>query len=107
MSIEIIKCDAKDMHCPTPKETLDYYENFLIFLIHGYEEDIKKLQKENEKLKNRDTNRLSEIGELRTRNSYLEDELKYYYVSKDKIREIKNKNIGQYMNFYREIEELL
>lgn len=68
---------------------------------------IEKLQKENEDLNNRDTSRLSEIGELRTKNNYLENEIKYYYIPKDKIEKIKNKNIGQYMNFYREIEELL
>ena len=44
---------------------------------------IEKLQKENEELNNRDTSRLSEIGELRTRNNYLEEN----YISKDIIRE--------------------
>lgn len=68
---------------------------------------IEKLQKENEELNNRDTSRLSEIGRLRTKNSHLENEIKYYYIPKDEIEKIKNKNIGQYMNFYREIEELL
>lgn len=68
---------------------------------------IEKLKKENEDLNNRDTSRLSEIGELRTKNNYLENEIKYYYIPKDKIEKIKSKNIGQYMNFYREIEELL
>ena len=68
---------------------------------------IEKLQNENEDLNNRDTSRLSEIGELRTKNNYLENEIKYYYIPKDKIGEIRNKNVGQYMNFYREIEKLL
>ncbi len=44
---------------------------------------IKKLQKENEELNNRDAKRLSEIGELRTKNNYLEEN----YISKDMIRE--------------------
>ena len=68
---------------------------------------IEKLQKENEQLNNRDTRRLSEIGKLRAKNNHLENEIKYYYIPKDEIEKIKNKNIGQYMNFYREIEELL
>ena len=49
---------------------------------------IEKLKKENEDLNNRDTSRLSEIGELRTKNNYLENEIKYYYIPKDKIREL-------------------
>ena len=77
-----------------------FYKNTILNLI-------EKLQKENEKLNNRDTSRLSEIGRLRTKNNHLENEIKYYYIPKDEIEKIKNKNIGQYMNFYREIEELL
>lgn len=70
-------------------------------------EKLEQIQKENEELNNRDTSRLSEIGRLRTKNNHLENEIKYYYIPKDEIEEIKNKNIGQYINFYREIEELL
>lgn len=49
---------------------------------------IEKLKKENEQLNNRDTSRLSEIGELRTKNNHLENEIKYYCIPKDKIREL-------------------
>lgn len=51
--------------------------------IHTILNLVEKLQKENEELNNRDTNRLSEIGELRTKNNYLEEN----YISKDMIRE--------------------
>lgn len=57
---------------------------------------IKKQQKEIKKLKERQDYARLEKEQL------LEDG-----ISKDKIREIKNKNIGQYMNFYREIEKLV
>lgn len=76
-------------------------------IIKALREKVENLQKENEDLNNREISRLSEIGELRTKNNYLENEIKYYYIQKDKIEEIKNINIGQYKNFYREIEELL
>lgn len=49
-------------------------------------EKLEQIQKENEELNNRDTSRLSEIGRLRTKNNHLENEIKYYYIPKDKIR---------------------
>ena len=79
-------------------------KDFLKFCAVGYSEDkgisfegnpfflairlIEKLEEENEELNNRDTSRLSEIGRLRTKNSHLENEIKYYYIPKDKIREL-------------------
>ena len=55
--------------------------------IHTILNFVEKLQKENEELNNRDTSRLSEIGDLRSRNNYLENEIEYYYIPKYKIRE--------------------
>lgn len=79
-------------------------KDFLKFCAVGYSEDkgtsfegnpfylaiklIEKLEEKNEDLKNRDTSRLSEIGELRTKNNYLENEIKYNYILRDKIREL-------------------
>ena len=79
---------------------LEYDKETLRDIVLEQQEEIKELN-------NRDTSRLSEIGRLRTKNNHLENEIKYYYIPKDEIEKIKNKNIGQYMNFYREIEELL
>lgn len=82
-----IKCKNKDIHCPTSKETLDYYENFLI---PGYEEEIKKLQKENEELKNKVIKRDNEIIELEEsaeKEFLTKQEVKENYIPKDKIEE--------------------
>lgn len=57
---------------------------------------IEKLQKENEQLNNRDTSMLSEIGRLRTKNNHLENEIKYYYIPKDKIRKRLQKEYDLY-----------
>lgn len=82
-----IKCKNKDIHCPTSKETLDYYENFLI---PGYEEEIKKLKKENEELKNKVVKRDNEIIQLEEsaeKEFLTKQEVKENYIPKDKIRE--------------------
>ena len=71
---------------------------------------IKKLQKEIEKLKNKVIKRDNDIiylEETAEKELLTKIEVKENYISKDKIGEIRNKNVGQYMNFYREIEKLL
>lgn len=80
-----IKCKNKDIHCPTSKETLDYYENFLI---PGYEEEIKKLKKENEELKNKVVKRDNEIIQLEEsaeKEFLTKQEVKENYIPKSKI----------------------
>lgn len=82
-----IKCKNKDIHCPTSKETLDYYENFLI---PGYEEEIKKLKKENEELKNKVVKRDNEIIQLEEsaeKEFLTKQEVKENYIQKAKIKE--------------------
>lgn len=74
--------------------------------IHTILNLVEKLQKENEELNNRDTNRLSEIGELRSRNNYFENEVKYYCIPKYKIREILEDEIENAEIIYH-IKELL
>jgi hypothetical protein len=77
------------------------------------EQDIEELKAENEELINQrwENDKLKkEIERLKEKQDYArleKEQLLGNSISKDKIREIKNKNIGQYMNFYREIEELL
>ena len=63
-----------------------------------------------EKLKNKVVKRdkeLIKLEEYANKNFERKDDVKAKYIPKDKIGEIRNKNVGQYMNFYREIEELL
>jgi len=70
---------------------LEYDKETLRDMVLEQQEEIKELN-------NRDTSRLSEIGRLRTKNSHLENEIKYYYIPKDKLREIieeLNKNIEE------------
>ena len=103
-----IKCKNKDIHCPTSKETLDYYENFLI---PGYEEEIKKLQKENEELKNKvvkRNNELIELEETSEKEFITKQEVKENFIPKDKIKgKIKeyNKEIKTYEDKMLEITQ--
>lgn len=76
-----IKCKNKDIHCPTSKETSDYYENFLI---PGYEEEIKKLQKENGELKEKNDNN----NVYKDLQEDLTSLLKKEFIPKDKIKEL-------------------
>lgn len=105
-----IKCKNKDIHCPTSKETLDYYENFLI---SGYEEEIKKLKKENEELKNKVIKRDNEIIELEEtaeKEFLTKQEVKENYIPKDKIREkieeLKKMENGKNFHFYVNSEDI-
>lgn len=66
--------------------------------------EVSKLIEENEKLK-------KEIEDLKEIDRHITKEtvefVNSHYIHKDTIRELLNKDVGQYMNFYRDIEQLL
>ena len=103
---EIIEYDKKHrIETIYDKEQIEFRNNIELML-----NLVEKLKKEIEELKNKVIKRDNEIIQLEEsaeKEFLTKQEVKENYIPKDKIEKIKNKNIGQYMNFYREIEELL